>query len=411
MALFQALRTYFFSLKEKIFYKPTPVEIDIIKKTNLFRNVNENQFGEMIKSVKLARYSKGTMILHENEPGGDIFIIVDGSVRVFIVDRQGVKIPLKKMNKGDYFGEDSLLSKTHKTRNAYIEAIADTITLKIPEKFYADALEIDAELKNKLEETRYQRALHALSLSTDFYNEIEAVISKVENPTILEFSNNEYIFKVGDTADNVYVILQGKVKLLIPDKMLGTFSRVMLHRGTMFGELGVIRNTARSATAIAHSNLRVLAIECDYFKKTVLENPQLQQTMAILQQTYQIPMRGIVEQYVGNVQGMGNSITNIYKLEDGRIVISAKFFNQDIFTMTTSHVKNEMRYQYKKGVSRIELDVSDNHLVGIRTYGIWDSLADLCEILLDNRVITESAFEDFELSGNLNKAIDDQQDK
>lgn len=178
---------------------------------------------------------------------------------------------------------------------------------------------------------------------------------------------------------------------------------MLLHRGTLFGELGAIKEAPRAATAIAHSSLRLLAVKCDNFKRNVVQNPQLQQVMSTLQQTYEIPRRGIVDQYIGNVQGKGDSITNIYKLEDGRIVTSAKLLKQDIFTMATSNVKSEMCYQYKKDSVWIELDVTDNRLVGIRAYGLWGNLPDLCELLFDNKIITETAFEKFVLTGVLDQ--------
>ncbi len=57
------------------------------------------------------------------------------------------------------------------------------------------------------------------------------------------------IFKKGSLGTKMYVILEGKVKIVDEDKVLAT-----LGKGDMFGEMGLLSPDVRSATAIAEES-------------------------------------------------------------------------------------------------------------------------------------------------------------
>lgn len=395
------LLKFLFNLKERLYHRTSAFEIKLISDTNLFSHLDEGSFKKILDSIRLIKYSKSKLIFREGEQGDALYIIAYGSVRVFTYDIHNVKIPLARLNQGNYFGEQALLGQANKTRNANIETITDTTLIQITEKFLSNALKIDPLLKIELQESGVKQALNVLSLSTEFYNELDLFVSRINNPKILGLTNEDLIFNIGDKPDNVYFIIQGEVKLLIPDKNTNKFSSLILHKGHLFGELGVLKNKPRAATALAHGNARILIINGEDFKRYASKSKQLQQLLENLQKIYQIPMKGTVEQYVGNVRGIGNAITNIYKMQDGRSIISSKLLHQEIFTMSTANLLEEKHCKYERGGNKIELGVRDNRLTEIKAFGIIDGLPTLCRLLLDNETVEESAFTQFELTGTI----------
>lgn len=57
------------------------------------------------------------------------------------------------------------------------------------------------------------------------------------------------IFKKGTTGEKMYVILEGKVKIVDEDRVVA-----MLGKGDMFGEMALLSPEARSATALAEES-------------------------------------------------------------------------------------------------------------------------------------------------------------
>src|SRR5512140_2066610 len=73
-------------------------------------------------------------------------------------------------------------------------------------------------------------------------------------------SQKTVLFKEGEPGDRCFVIMQGEVRIskLIPN--IGEEALSILKAGDCFGEMALIDNFPRSAHAIAHTDVELLAI-------------------------------------------------------------------------------------------------------------------------------------------------------
>jgi len=392
-----------YNIKERVFHLTTEREKDLIIKTNLFSKLDKKNLQELYRSLRLIKYAPGKLIFREGDIAECLYIILDGSVRVFTISPQGEKLSLARLYKGDFFGEQALLGRAHKARNANVEAITLTTLIIIDEKIISKILLRDVTTKKRLKHIGYLQATYALSLTSRYYNYIETLVTHIKKPKIFEFKKDEIIFSTGDQPDYIYIIVNGQIKILIPDQNI---KDLILHKGHIFGELGVINNQPRLGTAIAHSDVRLIGLNRDEFKEYLQNNPYIEQILAQLKKVYQIPMKGSVEQFFGTIQEFEPIITSNYKLDDGRTVIASKFINQDVYTMYTVNVKGERYHQCKQGNNLIKLHINklpnSNFVVtGIEAYGNWDHLPLLCHLLLDYRSIKDTDLTHFELTGTI----------
>ncbi len=88
------------------------------------------------------------------------------------------------------------------------------------------------------------------------------------------------IFEQGEPDDiTLYLIQEGEVDIIINDRLVETVSA-----GGIFGEMTMIDHRPRSATAVAHSDCRVMPINTTRFNYLVQESPsfaiQIMQAMA-----------------------------------------------------------------------------------------------------------------------------------
>jgi len=70
------------------------------------------------------------------------------------------------------------------------------------------------------------------------------------------------IFKKGSLGTKMYVILEGKIKIVDEDKVLAT-----LGKGDMFGEMGLLSPDVRSATAIAEESSSFFVLTAETFQQ------------------------------------------------------------------------------------------------------------------------------------------------
>jgi CRP/FNR family cyclic AMP-dependent transcriptional regulator len=84
----------------------------------------------------------------------------------------------------------------------------------------------------------------------------------------LTFSAGEVIFTAGDAASQLFVVKSGEVDILVHDTVVET-----LTQGGIFGELALIDHAPRSATAVARTEIEVVAVSERQFLFMVSEAP------------------------------------------------------------------------------------------------------------------------------------------
>ncbi|HLU67174.1 MAG TPA: cyclic nucleotide-binding domain-containing protein [Kofleriaceae bacterium] len=72
---------------------------------------------------------------------------------------------------------------------------------------------------------------------------------------------NAVIFDEGDTGDKFYLILEGSVRISRFVAGMGEEALAVLRSGAYFGEMSLIDDAARSATALAHETCRLFVLK------------------------------------------------------------------------------------------------------------------------------------------------------
>lgn len=78
----------------------------------------------------------------------------------------------------------------------------------------------------------------------------------------------DVIFEKGDTAQEMFVVKEGKVAINLDGKVLEEVGPYGI-----FGEMALVDNSPRSAAAIAITDVALLSIDEDGFQKHVLTTP------------------------------------------------------------------------------------------------------------------------------------------
>ncbi|MDR2258220.1 MAG: Crp/Fnr family transcriptional regulator [Treponema sp.] len=88
------------------------------------------------------------------------------------------------------------------------------------------------------------------------------------------FQSGEMIFSEFEPGDTFYLIQSGRVELV---KIIGDIEKTLdiLQPSEMFGEMAILENSPRSATAIALDVVKVLEFNAQNFEILMLGNPQI----------------------------------------------------------------------------------------------------------------------------------------
>jgi CRP-like cAMP-binding protein len=88
------------------------------------------------------------------------------------------------------------------------------------------------------------------------------------NTEILTFGPGEHIFSEGDTGKAMFSILEGTVEIRTKDKTVYTAGP-----GEILGEMSLIDNKPRSATAVAKSQCKLALIDEKRFDFLIQQTP------------------------------------------------------------------------------------------------------------------------------------------
>ncbi len=96
---------------------------------------------------------------------------------------------------------------------------------------------------------------------------------------VVQFKSNTELFSEHSPANFMYVILDGDVELTLKGEPLGAEGS-----GGIVGEMAMINNSSRSATAKTLSKVTAARVDREQFKEIIVENPEfalhLMQVMA-----------------------------------------------------------------------------------------------------------------------------------
>jgi CRP/FNR family transcriptional regulator, cyclic AMP receptor protein len=99
------------------------------------------------------------------------------------------------------------------------------------------------------------------------------------NPDFQHFKDGQVIFEEGQPGDFMYVIVEGKVDIIVRSKLIAT-----AQAQEVIGEMALLNSKTRSATCIARTDCKLVPVSLPQFSFMVQETPyfaiQVLQTMA-----------------------------------------------------------------------------------------------------------------------------------
>jgi len=91
---------------------------------------------------------------------------------------------------------------------------------------------------------------------------------------LVEFKDGDFIFREGELGTEMYIIHEGKIEIL---NQVGTKETVLavLEKGDFFGEMSVLEDLPRAASARALTDTRLLQINGSTFDQMLKDNPEI----------------------------------------------------------------------------------------------------------------------------------------
>lgn len=105
----------------------------------------------------------------------------------------------------------------------------------------------------------------------------DALIARLaETSAAVDYRRRRFVYRAGDAADALYVIVRGRIKLCRVEKETGREAVIdILPTGSLFGEAALYAEGSRENCAISYENARLLRIPAGEFRGGMAEHREL----------------------------------------------------------------------------------------------------------------------------------------
>ena len=130
--------------------------VQLLRQVTIFRELPQDTVADLARRVWQKEAEAGSVIVSQEEPGDQLFVIASGKVKVVLYGETGREIILSILRGGDFFGEMSLLDR--QPRSANVVALEDSELLCLDREAFqthlaahpTTALGILAEMSRRL---------------------------------------------------------------------------------------------------------------------------------------------------------------------------------------------------------------------------------------------------------------------
>ena len=114
-------------------------EYEFLKSSPAFDGLSDQDIKTILSKAKPMEVRGGEELFRQGDPGGTMYVITRGRVRVLLEDDTGEESLLNVLDRGAHFGELSMLIGS--PRNATIKTVVDTNLLVLNHDHFAEAVE------------------------------------------------------------------------------------------------------------------------------------------------------------------------------------------------------------------------------------------------------------------------------
>lgn len=109
---------------------PTPDDLDIVRRINVFRGLNPLMIQRLIAPATTLSFRERELVFRQGDPATAFFIVVDGWVKLYRITMAGDEAVIHIFAKGDSFAE--AVAFTGHPYPATAEAVSDARVVRIP---------------------------------------------------------------------------------------------------------------------------------------------------------------------------------------------------------------------------------------------------------------------------------------
>lgn len=241
----------------------------------LFSDLAPEAFVALLEQMEMVRMKPGDWILHEGEAGRSMFIVASGAVRV-LKKLEGTKmLQLAVLGEGAFFGEMSVLRGG--PRGASVQAVKPGELFEISRALLDQIIDQHPPVEDVLKKFTRQRLLRNVMNTSSLFRPFtrEERVHILERFVSRDVKRGEVLIEEGELSNGFFVVLRGRMDVLLAMDDGSTKVVGELGEGEVFGEISNLYREPAVATVRAATPASILRLPRSDFQSLILSHPQI----------------------------------------------------------------------------------------------------------------------------------------
>jgi len=262
----------------------------MFKGIKLFSALSESEIMEIIKSPEngIEEYEIKDAMFHEGDLGEHMYIVMEGMVEIYIggeySDKHGKRDTcIATIQEGEFFGENAALTQQATRRTATARAAIHTRVFKIQKKYVLEAAKHATDMGGRYPPDEIRDTILKIPLFNGLNR--DEIHNVRDWARIVEYKSGSFIYKPGNLADGIFVVLSGRIELLNLDDKGNPVVTASEGPGEYFGEPALLPKGRGKHNHFARtiSDCRLIKIPKDIFINLLNRDPALIDKIKIVQ--------------------------------------------------------------------------------------------------------------------------------
>ena len=234
---------------------------------------------EFVGDLEEVPCESGDTLIELGETVDRVFIVLRGSLSASAVGDDGREHVVRELVPGDLLGVGALLAGG--THSAVVRATGDCQLAALSRQGFDKLLERDSDTWLKISEMvlewmqESQLATYLNELFGPFAVDELDVLRELESEVeIVTVGGGETLFERGDSGDSAYIVMSGRLRVVL--ETAGEAERTLneLGRGEVLGEMALLTGDSRSATVFAVRDTDLARLSREGFHRLIERRPE-----------------------------------------------------------------------------------------------------------------------------------------
>jgi CRP-like cAMP-binding protein/Fe-S-cluster-containing hydrogenase component 2/thioredoxin reductase len=236
------------------------------KNVRLLSHITPLQLREFMLDSEILTAKPGDSIFQRNDYTNTFFSIVEGEVQVLLDADGKQKFSLRR---GEFFGEMSLISG--RRRSATVLAGTNCVLIETPRRSMNRLINSVEAVKREIDEVFILRAIQQRFAPEASVDQLSDVVASAK---LEKFKAGDVLFNEGEIGDCLHMVRVGSLTI---SRNIGGKDVVLSYvpAGNYIGEMALLGETRRSATARAAIATETVRLDGEAFKKLLSRIPVL----------------------------------------------------------------------------------------------------------------------------------------